>query len=305
MTVAAEHWTAATHDAGLDADEVRRVVALSLAEDLALGPDVTTRATVAADARGRAVVRAREAGVLAGLPVALAVLEAVHGSWRLGVHRRDGDLLAPGDVVLEIDGPLVPLLRAERPALNLLSHLSGVATQTRRWVDALAGTGVQVRDTRKTTPGLRHLEKYAVRCGGGSNHRLALGDAALVKDNHVAAAGGVGAAVRAVRAATPAVPLQVECDTVAEVREALSAGATALLLDNMGLDDMRAAVALARASGEVAVEASGGLRLVDARAVAATGVDHVAVGALTHSAPILDLGLDLVDVHRGGDVSGA
>ena len=296
MTVTAVHSAVAAHDSGLDADEVRRVVAVALAEDLALGPDVTTQATVAPDAEARAVVRAREAGVLAGLPVALAVLDAVHDSWQVEVRRRDGDVLAPGDVVLEVRGPVVPLLRAERPVLNLLSHLSGVATQTRRWVEALARTGVRVRDTRKTTPGLRHLEKYAVRCGGGHNHRMALGDAALIKDNHVAAAGGVAAAVRAVRAAAPTLPLQVECDTVTEVREALDAGADALLLDNMSTDDMRASVALARAAGHVAVEASGGLRLADAAAVAATGVDFVAVGALTHSAAILDLGLDVVAV---------
>lgn len=290
----------ATVAAGLDPAQVRRVVDIALAEDLALGPDVTTRATVAPGAVGTGAVLARQAGVLAGLPVASAVLEAVAeadglrpGAWRVEVRGRDGDLLSPGDPVLQVRAPLLSLLRAERPLLNLLSHLSGIATATRAWTDALAGTGVRVRDTRKTTPGLRHLEKYAVRCGGGLNHRLALGDAALVKDNHVVAAGGVTAAVRAVRAAAPGMPLQVECDSLAEVRAALAAGAPSLLLDNMGLDRMRRAVALARAAGPVTVEASGRLRLADARAVAGTGVDYVAVGALTHSAPALDFGLDL------------
>jgi nicotinate-nucleotide pyrophosphorylase (carboxylating) len=176
--------------------------------------------------------------------------------------------------------------------LNLLGRLSGVATTTRAWVDAVEGTGAAIRDTRKTTPGLRALEKYAVRCGGGVNHRMGLGDEALVKDNHVAAAGGVAAALAAVRAAAPGMPVEVECDTVEQVREAVAAGAPLLLLDNMTLEQTREAVALARAAG-VRLEASGGLTLARARQVAETGVDYLAVGALTHSAPVLDLGLDL------------
>jgi nicotinate-nucleotide pyrophosphorylase (carboxylating) len=186
------------------------------------------------------------------------------------------------------------MLGAERTLLNFVTHLSGVATTTRAWVDAVAGTGCTVRDTRKTTPGLRQLEKYAVRCGGGMNHRMGLGDAALVKDNHVAAAGGIAAAIRAVVAAAPDVPLEVECDNLAQVREALTAGAGLILLDNMGLADLRAAVALARPYPAVKLEASGGLRLDKARAVAETGVDYIAVGALTHSSPALDLGLDML-----------
>jgi nicotinate-nucleotide pyrophosphorylase (carboxylating) len=175
-----------------------------------------------------------------------------------------------------------------------------VATTTRAWVDAVAGTGCTVRDTRKTTPGLRQLEKYAVRCGGGANHRMGLGDAALVKDNHVAAAGGIAAAIRAVRATAPDVPLEVECDSLAQVSEALAAGAGLILLDNMGLADLRAAVALARPYPAVKLEASGGLRLDKARAVAETGVDFIAVGALTHSSPALDLGLDMLTATRDG-----
>jgi nicotinate-nucleotide pyrophosphorylase (carboxylating) len=173
-----------------------------------------------------------------------------------------------------------------------VSHLSGVASLTGSWVDAVAGTGAAVRDTRKTTPGLRALEKYAVRCGGGVNHRMGLGDAALIKDNHVAAAGGLTAAVDAVRRAAPGVPLEVECDTLEQVEEALAAGVQLVLLDNFDLADTRAAVELARGTG-MRLEASGGLSLDRAREVAATGVDYVAVGALTHSAPVLDLGFDL------------
>jgi nicotinate-nucleotide pyrophosphorylase (carboxylating) len=186
------------------------------------------------------------------------------------------------------------VLGAERTLLNFLSHLSGIATATRAWADAVAGTGAVVRDTRKTTPGLRVLEKYAVRCGGGANHRMGLGDAALVKDNHVAAAGGITAAIRAVRAAAPGLPLEVECDRLAQVREALAAGAEFILLDNMGIAGLRAAVTLARRYPAVRLEASGGLRLAAARAVAETGVHFLAVGALTHSSPALDLGLDIL-----------
>ena len=186
------------------------------------------------------------------------------------------------------------LLGAERTLLNFLTHLSGVATATRAWVDAVSGTGCAVRDTRKTTPGLRQLEKYAVRCGGGQNHRMGLGDAALIKDNHVLAAGGIAPAIATVRAAAPGLPLEVECDTLPQVREALDAGATLILLDNMDLPDLRAAVALATQYPSARLEASGGLRLDKARAVAETGVDFVSVGALTHSSPALDLGLDVL-----------
>jgi len=294
--------------AGLEPDATERVVRGALDEDFRYGPDVTSEATAAPAARGTAGVVARQPGVLAGLPVALAVLDAA------GVPpdaaeplRADGDRIGAGCEVLRISAPLREMLGAERTMLNFLTHLSGVATSTRAWADAVAGTGAAVRDTRKTTPGLRELEKYAVRCGGGINHRMGLGDAALVKDNHVAAAGGIAAAIAAVRAAAPGLPLEVECDSLAQVREALAAGAGLILLDNMGLADLRAAVALARdhpavrcagpggrPPGSPRLEASGGLRLDMARAVAETGVDFIAVGALTHSSPALDLGLDIL-----------
>ncbi len=280
--------------AGLDVDGVADLVARALAEDLRDGPDVTTEATVAATTIATGDVVARARGVVAGVAVARAVLDAVaFPPDGVTVVRDDGERVEPGDVVVTLRGPLRPLLVAERTLLNVLTHLSGVATATRAWVDALAGTGCVVRDTRKTLPGLRDLEKYAVRCGGGRNHRRSLGDAALIKDNHVAAAGGVAAAVRAVLEWAPDVVVEVECDTLDQVREALGAGARLVLLDNMDLDQLRAAVALARRGPAVVLEASGGLTLAGARAVAETGVDFVAVGALTHSSPALDLGLDL------------
>jgi nicotinate-nucleotide pyrophosphorylase (carboxylating) len=236
--------------------------------------------------------------VVAGIEVAAMVLERA-GAQVIRV-RADGDRLAAGDVVLTATGPVRRLLTVERTTLNLICHLSGIATLTAAWVDAVAGTGAEIRDTRKTTPGLRALEKYAVRCGGGVNHRMGLWDAALVKDNHVAAAGGVAAAFSAVRARFPGVAVEVECDTVAQVREAIAAGADLILLDNMSTRELRESVALAHAPAQKAVllEASGGLNLDVARDVAATGVDYLAVGALTHSAPILDLGMDLREATR-------
>jgi len=282
-------------EAGLDPHDTERVVRGALAEDLRYGPDVTSAATATAGARAVAGVVAREPGVLAGLPVALAVLDAAGVPPEASEPRHaDGDRIAAGAEVLRIRSGLRELLGAERTLLNVLTHLSGVATATRAWADALSGTGCAVRDTRKTTPGLRQLEKYAVRCGGGLNHRMGLGDAALIKDNHVAAAGSVTKAIEAVRAAAPALPLEVECDDLTQVEEALAAGSELILLDNMDLADLRAAVALAKPYPSVRLEASGGLRLATARAVAETGVDFVAVGALTHSSPALDLGLDVV-----------
>jgi nicotinate-nucleotide pyrophosphorylase (carboxylating) len=281
--------------AGLDPGDTERAVRTALDEDFRYGPDVTSAATAAPGARAVAGVVARQPGVLAGLPVAFAVLDAAGVPPSAGeALRHDGDRIDRGDEVLRITAPLREMLGAERTLLNFLTHLSGVATTTRRWADAVAGTGCTVRDTRKTTPGLRQLEKYAVRCGGGTNHRMGLGDAALVKDNHVAAAGGIAAAIRAVRDAAPGLPLEVECDRLDQVREALAEGAGLILLDNMGLADLRAAVALARRYPAARLEASGGLRLETARAVAQTGVDFIAVGALTHSSPALDLGLDVV-----------
>jgi nicotinate-nucleotide pyrophosphorylase (carboxylating) len=281
--------------AGLDPEDTERAVRAALDEDLRYGPDVTSAATAAPDARAVAGVVARQPGVVAGLPVALAVLDiAGIAPGSAEPLRGDGDRIVAGTEVLRVSALLRELLGAERTLLNFLTHLSGIATATRAWADTLSGTASAVRDTRKTTPGLRQLEKYAVRCGGGQNHRMGLGDAALIKDNHVLAAGGIAPAIAAVRAAAPGLPLEVECDTLPQVREALDAGATLILLDNMDLPDLRAAVALAAQYPSARLEASGGLRLDKARAVAETGVDFVSVGALTHSSPALDLGLDVM-----------
>jgi nicotinate-nucleotide pyrophosphorylase (carboxylating) len=272
------------------------VIDRALAEDLADGPDVTTAATVPADQVARAQLTPRQAGVLAGGPIAAQVFRTVIGS-SVVVDQLvpDGGALVPGEPALVVHGPTAGLLTAERTALNLLTHLSGIASATRAWVDAVAGTGARIRDTRKTLPGLRAVEKYAVRCGGGVNHRMSLGDAALIKDNHVAAAGSVTAAIKAVRALDPTIPLEVEVDTLAQFDEAIGAGAELILLDNFSVADTVEAVRRARAlPRSVQLEASGGLTLDRARVVAETGVDFLAVGALTHSAPALDIGLDLV-----------
>jgi len=283
-------------EAGLDAGETRQVVRAALAEDLRYGPDITTAAVIPDGRVAVADVVARCDGVVAGLPVAAAVLD-VAGLLEhtiIELLAADGSRVAAGDVLARVIGPLSGILTAERTMLNFLTHLSGIATATRAWADTIDGSGAFVRDTRKTTPGLRVLEKYAVRRGGGVNHRMGLGDAALIKDNHVAAAGGVAAAFRAVRAMAPDVVVEVECDTLSQVTEALAAGAGLILLDNMSLLDMRAAVELARAYPAVRLEASGGLRLENARAVASTGVHYLSVGALTHSSPALDIALDVV-----------
>lgn len=280
---------------GLEVAELERVVATALAEDLRYGPDLTSEATIPARSSTRAAVVARQRGVLCGHVVALAVLDAVdfplEGATAV---RLDGTSIEPGEAVLALDGPVRPLLLAERTMLNLMTHLSGIATATERWVRELAGTTCEVRDTRKTTPGLRQLEKYAVRCGGGTNHRLGLGDAALLKDNHIAAAGGIALAVAAIRREHPDVVLEVECDTLDQVREALDAGCSQILLDNMDLDAIAAAVEVIRRVPGVLVEASGSMTLERARSVAQTGVDYIAVGSLTHSVTALDLGLDVV-----------
>ncbi len=278
--------------AGLDPEAVEALASATLAEDLAGGVDVTSTATVPAEQRSVGDFGCRAAGVVAGLDVAAAVLDvATEGAAVFEFPAADGDRVERGSVVLTVCGPTRALLTGERTALNLLCHLSGVATLTRRWVDAVAGTGARIRDTRKTTPGLRALEKYAVRCGGGVNHRMSLSDAALVKDNHVVAAGGVAEAFDAVRRRWPGLPLEVEVDSLEQLRDVLDAGADLVLLDNMGPDLLREAVALT--AGRAQLEASGGLTLETARDVAATGVDYLAVGALTHSAPVLDIGLDL------------
>jgi nicotinate-nucleotide pyrophosphorylase (carboxylating) len=281
--------------AGLDPARVAEVVVGALAEDLADGPDVTTTATIRADQHGWADAVPREAGVVAGLPVAALVFALVgEGRVQVEIVSSDGDIVGPGDVLLTAHGPVRDLLTAERTALNLLTHLSGVATMTRLWVAAVADSAAQIRDTRKTLPGLRQLEKYAVRCGGGVNHRMSLSDAALIKDNHVAAAGSVTRAFELVRAAAPDLPIEIEVDTIAQCEEAIGAGAELILLDNMSLAEMKSCVALASSAlPPVRTEASGGLRLDNAAAVADTGVNYLAVGALTHSTRVLDVGLDL------------
>jgi nicotinate-nucleotide pyrophosphorylase (carboxylating) len=242
----------------------------------------------------------RASGVVAGIPVAAAVFDLVSGgAAQIEIVAGDGVRVEPGDVLLTISGTTQDLLLGERTALNLLCHLSGIATATREWADALEGSRARVRDTRKTTPGLRVLEKYAVRCGGGVNHRMSLSDAALVKDNHVVAAGGVGQAFDAVRAMWPGLSIEVEVDSLEELIEVLDAGADVVMLDNFVPDQMRVAVGIAQEHAEsvgrtrVILEASGGLTLPDAKTVGSTGVDFIAVGALTHSAKVLDIGADL------------
>ena len=277
--------------AGLDPQRVLAAVVDAVAEDLP-GEDVTSAATLDPSRQAWADLVARGDGVVAGLAVAEVVFRHVVGP-QVEVKRQaaDGDRVTRDDVLLSVRGPVPALLTAERTALNFLCHLSGVATATARWVDALAGTGTRVRDTRKTTPGFRALEKYAVRCGGGVNHRATLSDMALVKDNHVLAAGGVVPAYDAVRARYPGLPVQVEVTTLDQLRELLDAGAPEILLDNMTTAQMAEAVQIA--GGRARLEASGGLTLARAAEVAGTGVDYIAVGALTHSAPVLDIAMDL------------
>jgi nicotinate-nucleotide pyrophosphorylase (carboxylating) len=283
---------AQVESAGLDADALEVLIGLAVDEDLDGGVDVTTVATVPEDQRATLDLVARSRGVIAGVPVAVAVFSYVCGDDAdITVVTPDGSAVDPGDVVLSVAGRTHDLLRAERPALNMLGHLSGIASLTRTWVDTIDGTGARIRDTRKTTPGMRKLEKYAVRCGGGINHRMSLSDAALVKDNHVIAAGGVAAAFDAVRSSFPGVDVEVEVDSLEQLDEVLDAGADLVLLDNFTPDQMREAVR--RTSGRAQLEASGGLSLDVAAEVAGTGVDYLAVGALTHSAPVLDIGADL------------
>ncbi len=289
--------------AGLDPQAVDNLVWTALAEDG--GTDVTSEPIFGPAETSTADFTARAPGVVAGIPVAEVVFEILGLSLTRGVSRtsrgegagnatsqrvRDGDVVGAGEVVMTVSGPTRDVLRAERTALNLLTHLSGIATATREWADAMAGTRARVRDTRKTLPGLRALQKYAVRQGGGVNHRMGLHDVALIKDNHVAAAGSITKAYEAIRAAHPELHIQVECDTLDQVGEALAVGAASILLDNMTDAEMTEAVR--RVAGRAELEASGGLTVGRARDVAVTGVDYLAVGALTHSAHVLDIGLD-------------
>ncbi|MFF3111106.1 carboxylating nicotinate-nucleotide diphosphorylase [Kitasatospora sp. NPDC057904] len=279
-------------DAGLDPVEVEDIARTALGEDLAGGVDVTTVATVPEEAVATGDFTAREAGTVAGIHIAEAVLSVVcTDTFEVERHVEDGDRVEAGRKLLSVTARTRDLLTAERSALNLLCRLSGIATATSAWADAVEGTRAEVRDTRKTTPGLRSLEKYALRCGGGVNHRMSLSDAALVKDNHVVAAGGVAEAFTLVRESFPGLAIEVEVDTLTQLAEVLDAGADLILLDNFTPAETAEAVALV--DGRAMLESSGRLTLDTARAYAEAGVDYLSVGALTHSSPILDIGLDL------------
>ncbi|MEV6322091.1 carboxylating nicotinate-nucleotide diphosphorylase [Nocardia sp. NPDC051787] len=283
-------------DAGLDRDEILRIIRAALDEDLRYGPDVTTVATVPADAVVKASVVSRQPGTVAGLDAGLLVLDEVIGAGEYEVTDRvaDGSRVTPGQSVLTVVAPTRGLLTAERTMLNLVCHLSGIATATAAWVDAVAGTRCRIRDSRKTLPGLRALQKYAVRVGGGVNHRMGLGDAALIKDNHVVAAGSVVEALRAVRAAAPGIPCEVEVDSLDQLDAVLAENVELVLLDNFPLWQTQAAVQRRNATApRTKLESSGGLSLDVAADYARTGVDYLAVGALTHSVRVLDLGLDM------------
>jgi nicotinate-nucleotide pyrophosphorylase (carboxylating) len=270
----------------IDIDLIRR----ALAEDLAGGTDITSVATVSGDEKVVADFTARKSGVLAGLDMAIATLKEV-GLSDITQLLKDGDHLEPGSILLSVRGDTRAILLAERTALNFLGHLGGIATLTAQWVNAIAGTKTLIRDTRKTTPGLRLLEKAAVVAGGGTNHRLSLSDAALIKDNHIAAAGGVIAAFSKVRSSFPDSLIEIEVDSLEQLREVASQSPDLVLLDNMSPDQCREAVAFV--DGRFKLEASGGITLENARAYAESGVDYLAIGALTHSAPVLDIGLDM------------
>jgi nicotinate-nucleotide pyrophosphorylase (carboxylating) len=267
-------------------DFVRQV----LAEDLGSGGDLTSKATIPADARFTAELATREPIILAGLEIAAAFFRALDSEVRVGLPVADGESVQAGAILMRLDGNAQAMLAAERSALNTLQHLSGIATLTGRYVDAIAGTGATLLDTRKTIPGLRLLDKYAARMGGAENHRMRLDDGVLIKDNHVAVCGGVAEAVRAAKAADVGFPIQIEVDRVDQIEVALQAGADRLLLDNMDVPTLREAVALV--AGRVPLEASGGVNLQTIRAIAETGVDYISVGRITQSAPAVDIGMD-------------
>ncbi|GEM34947.1 putative nicotinate-nucleotide pyrophosphatase NadC [Nocardia neocaledoniensis NBRC 108232] len=283
-------------DAALDRDELLTLIRTALDEDLRYGPDVTTVATVPADAVSKAAVVSRQVGTVAGLDVGLLVLDEVIGAGNYTVTDRvaDGTRVEPGTSVLSIEAPTRGLLTAERTMLNLVCHLSGIATATAAWVDEVDGTDCEIRDSRKTLPGLRALQKYAVRVGGGVNHRMGLGDAALIKDNHVVAAGSVVNALRAVRELAPDIACEVEVDSLEQLDAVLAENVELVLLDNFPLWQTQAAVQRRDATApDTKLESSGGLSLDQAADYARTGVDYLAIGALTHSVRVLDLGLDM------------
>lgn len=276
----------------LDAQSVEDLARRTIAEDLDGGVDLTSDSTIPADQMSIGEFRARKSGIVAGAAVAAAVLE-VCGITNYSILVTDGKRVEEGQVILTAEGNTQKLLLAERTALNFLGRLSGIASLTNRWVTEVAHTSTKIRDTRKTTPLLRELEKFAVRMGGGVNHRMSLSDAALIKDNHIVAAGGVTAAFTAVRSKYPQASVEVEVDTLEQLKEVLNAGADLVLLDNMSLEQTRAAVEIA--AGRTKLESSGGLTIENAKAYASTGVDYLAVGALTHSAPVMDIGLDFTE----------
>ncbi|MFD5180251.1 carboxylating nicotinate-nucleotide diphosphorylase [Nocardia sp. NPDC058379] len=283
-------------DAALDREELLTLIRTALDEDLRYGPDVTTVATVPADAVSKASVVSRQHGTVAGLDVGLLVLDEVIGAGDYTVTDRvaDGTRVEPGTAVLSIEAPTRGLLTAERTMLNLVCHLSGIATATAAWVDEVEGTGCAIRDSRKTLPGLRALQKYAVRVGGGVNHRMGLGDAALIKDNHVVAAGSVVNALRAVRELAPEIACEVEVDSLEQLDAVLAENVELVLLDNFPLWQTQAAVQRRDAAAPATkLESSGGLSIEQAADYARTGVDYLAIGALTHSVRVLDLGLDM------------
>ncbi len=270
------------------------LVRTALLEDLGRAGDITADAIVPADQRATLVLRARQPGVVASLDIARCAFQMVAPAITVNAERADGSVVAPGEIIATIDGPARGLLTGERTALNFLCHLSGVATATASLVSAARGTRAQIVCTRKTTPGLRTLEKYAVRAGGGSNHRFGLDDAVLIKDNHIALAGDIGTAVaRAKARAGHLVKIEVEVDTLSQLERALALGVDAVLLDNMSVEQLKKAVAMA--AGKVITEASGGITAASAPAIAATGVDLISVGWLTHSAAALDIGLDYLE----------
>lgn len=268
----------------------QELIKAALAEDLAGGADITSEATISADTNSSADFVARMDGVIAGSNIAHAVLAEV-GITDVTQLKKDGDSVKAGDILISVRGNTRAILLAERTALNFFSHLSGIATLTNKWVKEVSGTKCQVRDTRKTTPGMRVIEKYAVRMGGGVNHRMSLSDAALIKDNHIAAAGGVVAAFAKVRSAYPDAQIEIEVDTLEQLKEVLPLSPDLILLDNMNPEQCAQAVALV--NGKCKLEASGGILISNARAFAQSGVDYIAIGALTHSAPVFDIGLDL------------
>jgi nicotinate-nucleotide pyrophosphorylase (carboxylating) len=274
---------------GLKIDLIEQRVAQALAEDAHDG-DITSKATITAEQISKATFTARKSGVIVGTLITAVVLEQC-GLENYQLLVKDGQAINAGTELIKVEGNTRAILLAERTALNFLSHLSGIATLTAQWVKAVEGTKTQVRDTRKTTPGLRELEKYAVRMGGGTNHRMTLSDGALIKDNHIAAAGSVTAAINNVKKEFPGVEIEVEVDNLEQLKEALQTGVDIVLLDNMNIEQTKAAVEISKGFN-TKLESSGGLKIENAAAYAATGVDYLAVGALTHSAPVLDIGLD-------------